>query len=203
MTVSLHRQPAGAPPFKTKGPAYAELLTSLYLAAQQFENEGDGGIGGAISACRAVARFIAMRHVAPPLAAPFLELAGALKDLQAGKNPELFSPKEAIRTRPRTSRRKHLQTLAAAAMHVLMQKGLDQRAAALKVARAAANWPGFDGPKVSATTIRHWREDQLSASTEERRAFDQICSHLLDMSDPIQEIEKLLARPPGIPKTQK
>ena len=64
--------PAGAPPFKPHQEAYRELMESLWYASDTFENEGDGGQEGAKLACRAVARFIGVRHENPILAAPFL-----------------------------------------------------------------------------------------------------------------------------------
>lgn len=50
----------------------ANAGSSLWYASHTFESEGDGGLEGAKLACRAVARFIGVRHENPVLAAPFL-----------------------------------------------------------------------------------------------------------------------------------
>ncbi len=44
-------------------------MESLWYASETFENEGDGGLERAKLACRAVGRFIAVRHENPRLAA--------------------------------------------------------------------------------------------------------------------------------------
>src|SRR5215208_2680470 len=70
--------PPGAPPFKGRIAAERELLEALWYASQTFRDEGDGGLEGCKIACRAVARFLAVRHRNPELAAPLLALHGAL-----------------------------------------------------------------------------------------------------------------------------
>lgn len=81
--------PGGAPPFKPHRSAYHELMTGLWSAQEIFQNEGDGGLEGAKAACRAAARFVAVRHENPELAGPFLALYKALEDLENGIKPEL------------------------------------------------------------------------------------------------------------------
>jgi hypothetical protein len=49
----------------------------------------------------AVARFIAVRHENPELAAPFLALHAALEDVERGVQPELFSHDPTLRKRSR------------------------------------------------------------------------------------------------------
>src|SRR5687767_12165009 len=103
---------AGAPEFKGHRAAYRELLESLWYASKTFEEEGDGGLEGAKLACRAVARFIAVRDENPLLAAPFLSLMKSLEDLENGLDPPLFSKNVRHRERERSSQRKHVQMLA-------------------------------------------------------------------------------------------
>jgi hypothetical protein len=82
--------PAGAPEFKAHRAAYRELLQALWYAYDKFENEGDGGLEGAKLACRAVARFIGVRHENPSLAAPFLMIMQSFNDLERGLEPPLL-----------------------------------------------------------------------------------------------------------------
>ena len=87
----MQEKPAGAPPFKAHRSAYRELMENLYVATKTFQEEGDGGIEGAKLACRAVVRFVAVRHENPELAAPFLAIYKAFEDLEREIEPELFS----------------------------------------------------------------------------------------------------------------
>ena len=126
--------PAGAPPLKGRIAAERELMESLWYASEAFREEGDGGLEGCKIACRAVARFIAVRHRNPELAAPLLTLHSALEDVERGVTPELFSTNPAVRRRSRSSQRKHLQMLASLALDVLMhlRNSQDQAAAELR-----------------------------------------------------------------------
>jgi hypothetical protein len=94
---------------------------STLVRLRNFQAEGDGGLEGAKLACRAVARFIAVRHENPELAAPFLAIMQSFTDLERGLEPPLFSTKPRPRERERSSQRKHLQMLAAVALEVLAE----------------------------------------------------------------------------------
>lgn len=193
--------PAGAPPFTGHRAAYRELLQSLWYAADRFESEGDGGIEGAKLACRAIVRFIGVRHENPWLAAPFLEMKAAFEDLEQGLDPPLFSNDVRLRERERSSRRKHLQMLAGVAMDALMKRGIRSEVSARQVAAAAEKWPWFGAQKVSATTVRNWR-DRVRRNTDPRnRQFQELRDHILGQPDPEAEIRKLLCRPPGVPSS--
>src|SRR3954467_15107503 len=134
-TITGFRSVPGGPPFKPKNAAYDELMKGLWMAAENFRNEGDGGIEGAKLACRAVARFIAVRHVDPELAAPFLALHAAFEDLERGIQPELFSTDVSQKRRSRSSQRQYLQLLASVLLDVLIHLGDRKDQAASKVAR--------------------------------------------------------------------
>jgi hypothetical protein len=128
--------PPGAPPFKGRIAAERELMEALWYASKTFREEGDGGLEGCKIACRAVARFVAVRHHNPELAAPLIALRAALQDVERGVTPELFSTDPVLRKRSRSSQRKHLQMLASVALEVLMLLGDAQEQAAAEVARA-------------------------------------------------------------------
>jgi hypothetical protein len=166
--------PAGAPPFQELESAYNELLAGLWYASEPFVNEGDGGLEGCKIACQAVARFVAVRHQNPELAAPLLALRAGLQDVERGVTPELFSTEPTLRKRSRSSQRKHLQMLASVALDVLMLLGDAQELAAAKVARAAGKWPGFEPSAVTPVTVKNWRNQILAQSPAERAHFDQL-----------------------------
>lgn len=190
--------PAGAPPFQDLEAAYRELLESLWYASQLFENEGDGGLAGAKLACRAVARFIGVRHENPWLASPFLTMMQSFDDLQRGLDPPLFSKNVEPKERERSSQRKHLQMLAVVATEVLRKLGIRSRDAGQQVAAAVQKWPGFSAQAVSSTTIRNWR-DQVRRPTDVRNAqFQQLRDHILGQPDPMAEVRGLLRQPPGV-----
>ena len=75
-----------------------------------------------------MARFIAVRHENPRLAAPFLTIMQSFNDLEQGLDPPLFSTNLKPRERERSSQRKHVQMVAAVAMEVLMSLGQDDAA---------------------------------------------------------------------------
>ncbi len=191
--------PAGAPPFKGHRAAYRELLESLWYASDRFENEGDGGLEGAKLACHAVARFIAVRHENPGLAAPFLMIMQSFNDLEAGLDPPLFSKDVKLRERERSSQRKHLQMLAAVAMEVQVELGIQLKDAARQVAAAVQNWPAFGAQKVTGTTVRNWRDQVRRQSDPRNCQFQKLRDHLLARPDPPTEIKMLLRHPPGVP----
>ena len=192
--------PAGAPPLKPHPEAYRELLQSLWYASHTFENEGDGGLEGAKLACRAVARFIAVRHENPVLAAPFLTIMQSFGDLQQGLDPPLFSKRLEQSERERSSQRKHLQLLAAVSMEVLMERGVGLNEAASQVARAIQKWPSFGTQKITGTTIRHWRDRIRKSTDRSNQQFRQLRNHILGQPDPKAQVRRLLRDgPPGVP----
>jgi hypothetical protein len=193
--------PAGAPPFKGRIAAEFELLEALWYASKTFREEGDGGLEGCKIACRGVARFLAVRHRNPELAAPFLALHAALQDVDRGVPPELFSTDPSLRKRSRSSHRKHLRMLASVALDVLMLLGDAQQQAAREVARAVQKWPSMEPSSVTPLTIKNWRNQILASAPPERANFDQLRAYLVAPPDPRGEIEKLLAGPPGVAKT--
>lgn len=196
----MSKGPAGAPPFMPHRAAYVELMSSLYYASALFRDEGDGGFEGAKTACRAVARFVAVRHENPELAAPFLAIFKAFEDLERGVQPELFSnapPSE----RSRSSLRKHLQLIASVAMDILMMLGDPAPLAASHVARATASWSQLRAQQVTAETVTNWREAHRSSDHPGRAQFDEIRNHILRLDDPRAEVDRLLASPPGVPSS--
>ena len=198
----MTKPPPGAPPFKGHRAAYRELMETLWYASETFQNDGDGGLEGAKLACRAVGRFIAVRHENPRLAAPFLTIMQSFNDLQQGLNPPLFSTNIKSRERERSSQRKHLRMVAAVAMEVLMALGASLQDAAQQVAAAVQKWPAFRAQTITSTTIRNWR-DQVRSSTDARNPqFQQLRDHILGQLSPISEVRKLLRHgPPGVPSS--
>jgi hypothetical protein len=196
----MRKSPAGAPPFKGRIAAYHELLEALWYASDRFENEGDGGVEGAKLACRALARFIGVRHEDPRLGAPFLTLMQSFIDLENGLDPPLFSNNIKVRERERSSQRKHLQMLAAVALEVLMELGAPREDSSEEVARAIQKWAPFRSQKITKTTIRNWRDQVKKESDPRNGQFRQLRGHLLGQTSPEAEIRKLLRQgPPGVP----
>ncbi len=193
----MSEAPAGAPPFKDFEAAYRELLETLWYSCHEFENEGDGGLAGAKLACRAVARFLAVRHENPRLAAPFLTIMQSFADLERGLDPPLFSKNVKPRERDRSSQRKHHQMLAAVATEVLRKLGTQD--AAQQVAAAVQKWPAFSAQTVTSTTIRNWR-DQVRRPRDPRNVqFQQLRDHILGQPSPVAGVRRLLRQPPGVP----
>ncbi len=192
--------PAGAPSFKGHRAAYRELLEALWYAAERFEGRGDRGREGAQLACRAVARFIAVRHESPRLAAPLLAIGESFKDLEEGLNPPLFSRKPDARERERSSQRRHVQMLAAAAMEVLVQLGRMAPDAGRQVARAIQKWPIIRAQAVTWTTVRNWRSQVRKGNDPRNRQFRELCEFMISRPKPEGEVEKLLRNPPGTPR---
>lgn len=190
--------PPGAPPFKPYRAAYKELMEGLWYAYELFRSSEDGGVEGIKAASQAAARFIAVRHENPELAAPFLYLFQALDDLEKGIDPELFSRRGA-QERSRSRFRKHLQLLTAAAVHTLMALGDSRMSAAQHVARRVNGWPAFAKQKVSGTTVLNWRDQCLRLDDPRHKQFQQLTDWMASQPDPRREVEKLLTDPPGIP----
>jgi hypothetical protein len=198
--VSHFNGPAGAPDFKALAPAYRELLTNLYLASYAWREEGDGGIKGAQLACRAIVRFVGVRHQNPELAAPFLDLLAAFEDLRTNLDPELFSNQLKVRERPRTTRGWHLRMLASVAMDVLMELGDSKNVAANVVARHVAHWPGVGSKTISAGTIARWRHEYAGLGTRKNYQFHLLRDHILEQPDARRTVERFLKEPRVLPK---
>jgi hypothetical protein len=193
--------PRGAPPKKHVLAAYRELLTSLYYATQIFHEKGDTGREGIIIACHAVAQFIAVRHENPELAAPFLALRAAMLDLQKGRGNPILMTEASDTPRPRSQLKKHMIVTAAACLEALVELNDPLEIAASRVARQASKWPGI-GTKITANTIKNWRDSQRSSAVDERKSFELISKDLLTRLNPREAVEKLLQDgPPGIPKS--
>jgi hypothetical protein len=191
-------------------PVESEFVENLRSAAFLFEKEKDGRFKGTISACRAVARFIYQRGGAAELAGPFLQIAEAFAELERGGKPTLFSKKSVpARARERSSERKHIHRLAAAALEVLIRLGPHVRGdvvkrreiAAIKVAQHVSKWPGMKAQDVTGKTIIAWRNQQRALVADERSRFDLIVEKMLAEQNPQQTVEDLLRKgPPGYPK---
>ena len=193
--------PRGAPPKKHVLAANRELLAGLYYATQIFQEKGDAGREGIIIACHAVARFIAVRHENPELAAPFLALRAAMLDLQKGRGNPILMTEASDTPRPRSQLKKHMIVTAAACLEALVELNDPLEIAASRVARQAGKWPGI-GTKITANTIKNWRDSQRSSAVDERKSFELISKDLLTRLNPREAVEKLLQDgPPGIPKS--
>jgi hypothetical protein len=117
--------PRGAPPFKSLFSAYRELLEGLWYAHKEFTEKRDAGHEEVRIACQAVARFIAVRHENPELAAPFLAMRQALTDLDNGKETEILSSNPNDMKRSRSGQKGHLKAVASACLELLVpQMGL-------------------------------------------------------------------------------
>jgi hypothetical protein len=195
--------PAGAPPWQSLRSANKELLESLYYAFIQFKSKGDSGREGARLACQAVARFIAVRHENPELAAPLLAVHQALLDFDRGVQTELLATEPSERSR--SGLKAHLKRVASACLEVLVKNGEGLEIAARRVARAVAKWPNIGEQQITGTTIENWREAERGRPPgNARNHFDKLCEHILSLDDPKAEIERLLRDgPPDAPKSQK
>jgi hypothetical protein len=187
-----------------------EFLETLRQAAYVFEKEKDGRFLGSILACRAVGRFIYRRGGGAELAAPFLQIGEAFKELERGGKPTLFLKKSApAKERARSPERKHAQRLAAAALEVLVR--LSPRRAnifaesekprdsvAKRIARYVGKWPGMQRQNVTGGTVIAWRNQQRALSENDRKPFDDIVNATLAEPEPRQAVERLLRNgPPG------
>jgi hypothetical protein len=175
-------------------------MEGLYYASELFKNEGDGGIAGAKTAMHAVARYIAVRHERPELAAPILAIHQGFSDLENGVLPDLFSNDPVPKERSRARQHKHAQLTASVLMEALMQLGSTQQQAAARVARKASSWPGMSARKLTATTIRNWRDKHRSK--DEGSQFQLMLREILRSDDPRALTDRFLEEGPlGIPAT--
>jgi hypothetical protein len=196
------RGPRGAPPKQPLEEAFAELTIALCHASIVYREKGDAGRTGAGLACQAVARFLAVSHLRPEYAVPFLGIQAALRDLESGVSNELFITDGRDVRRSRSRQRKHLQAFASACLDVLVELGEPLNKAAAVVARNANRWQGEKSPAVTATTVKNWRDAQLGASTAERSAFDRMRKDMIDQPDLWKEVRDHLRRGPiDVPKS--
>jgi hypothetical protein len=199
MSTDEQSHPAGAPPQQNLETAYTEFLTALWYAFELFKTKGDGGREGVCTACQAAARFIAVRHENPELAAPFLVLRQALIDWENGIQTELL-PTASAAKRSRSGLKAHLKRMASACLEVLVDQNEPLETAAAKVARHVDKWPGIGSQKVTANTIQNWRDRERAKAPDDKAHFVAICHHILGLKNPIAEIERLLREgPPDAP----
>lgn len=197
-----HEGPRGAPPKEDLSVALTELMENLWYAQHQFHEKGDAGREGVRIACHAVARFLAVLHVNPELAVPFLATRAALLDLEKGVTNELLSLHSGDTRRSRSASKKHFQAFASALLEVLVELGDPLDTAAAKVARAANNWAGKGSQIIKGTTVRNWRDEQRAGSSDERQSFEAMRKDLLAQPDPRKEVDRFLREgPPGIAKS--
>jgi hypothetical protein len=191
-------QPARTP----LGPAYRELLTSLYYAQEKFHHSGDAGREGFKLACRAVAHFLRRRGENPELAAPFMTVMEAFNDLaHPSSNSVWTGTSESQHSRSRN--KKHIACVAAACLETLIHAGMDVDLASKKVARAVGKWPTMSG-QPAAVTIQNWRNQQRALLEIERRQFDLMCADLKGRRNVVRAVEAFLRNPSiGLPKTSK
>jgi hypothetical protein len=200
--IAGHGGPAGAPPKKSLPDAYQELLEALFYANHVFEDEEDCGRQGIVIACHAVARFIAVNHENPHLAAPLLAMRAALLGLEKGVTNPIIDSSSGDGRRSRSSLKKHAIAVAGACLEALVELGDPLDEAASRVARYASKWRGMGDQEVTATTIKNWRSTLRALPAYEHRPFDLMRKDLLTCGDPRGKVEALLrSGPPGIPKT--
>lgn len=171
--------------------AFRELFETLRTAAWIFENEKYGRFQGSIIACRAVARFIKRKGLAPQLAAPFLHIAEAFADLERGGKPNLFCKKTASeKERDRSPERKYMQMLTGVAVEVLVTTRKESVTdAAVRVARFVKKWPGMKN--VTARTVLAWRKQHRRSPR-----FIHILKEACKESDPLAAVNTLLQHGP-------
>jgi len=199
--AASHDGPRGAPSKKDLPHAFRELLDGLNYANHLFETKEDAGREGIATACQAVARFIAVTHQPPVLAAPLLALRAAILDLQRGVSNPIVDLNGANGRRSRSALKKHASTVAAVCLEVLVDLGDPVDEAASRVARLAANWSAWGGQQITANTIKNWRNQIRAMRADERAAFDLMRKDLLEHGGR-QAVERLLSDgPPGMPKT--
>ncbi len=183
--------------------AYDILLQELWVASDAYKNASDDGRTGLALAAKSVALFLARRWENPDLAAPFMNLARSLVDLQRGKKPPLLSVGKMGRRRPRSSAADHQRMCAAALLEVKVNSFHEEpESAAREVARKCAQWPGFDGAGLSFHTIVEWRSDWRSKTSADRVQFDKIVARLSHSENPKRAVDQMLKNgPPGTPKS--
>jgi hypothetical protein len=194
--------PPGAPPKKDLPEAFRELLENLNYASHLFETEEDAGRKGIVTACHAVARFIAVTHQPPLLAAPLLAVRAAIFDVEQGVSNPIIDLDDGSGRRSRSALKKHAIAVAAVCLEVLVERGNPVDEAASRIARKADRWRIMRGQEVSQNTVKNWRNVLRGAPATERAAFDQMRNYLLTCDNAGAEIDKLLRDgPPGVPKT--
>jgi hypothetical protein len=195
--------PRGAPPKQDLEPAYSKLMEKLYLAFEQYSDEGDAGRKGVSAACLAVVQFIAVRHENPELAVPFLAVRQLLMDFDNHVDPELLS-RTGAKERSRSGVRAHLRRWASVCLEVLVEKGEPLEIAAGYVARHVDAWPGVESQNVTGNTIQNWREREHGRLGPERAVFDALRADLLGLDNPKGEVDRILREgAPGIPASPK
>jgi hypothetical protein len=193
--------PRGAPPKKDLPEAFHEFLENLYYANHLFETKGDAGREGIAIACRAVARFIAVTHHSPLLAAPLIALREAILDLDQGVSNPIIDLDGTKGRRPRSAFKKHASAVAAVCLEVLVELGDPVDEAASRVARHAGSWRVMGGQAVTPTTVKNWRNKYRGMPLDERRPFDRMRKDLLEHGGREEIGRLLIGGPPGIPKT--
>ena len=174
---------------------------NLFYATHRFQNEGDGGVAGAKTACLAVRQYLMDLGESAYLAVPFSAVYGAFGDLEKGLTSELFRNDGVDIKRSRSSSHKHLIRFAVALHDVLFALDKDRVETARYVARYVQNWHGLRNQKITANTIINWRKDVLGSGEEERRKFEFIHDGLLNESDPRSVVTAILKDgPPDDPK---
>ncbi len=190
------------PPTVDLETAYKQLLDNLWYAQHEYHLRCDSGREGAKIACRAVAQFLYVLDRNALLAAPFMGIFGALQDLNNNVTSELFAKTKTGATRSRSSLKRHFQVTASACLEVLVQLAVPLDQAAAQVARAADKWPGKGDQRVTATTVRNWRDKARAGTELERRPFNTMCRHMMRDQQPKIIVEQLLRSGPlGIPKS--
>jgi hypothetical protein len=194
--------PRGAPVKKELPEAYKELLENLYYAQHEFHGRGDAGREGVRIACQAVVRFLAVGHINPELAAPFLAVRAALEDLENSITHELFDLDSNESRRSRSGQKKHLQAVASVCLEALVGLGDPLEQAASLVARHVGSWPGRGSQIISAKTVQNWRDQQRAGSPAERTPFETMLKDLQTRPGPRKAVmDLLLGGVPGIPKS--
>jgi len=204
-----HDGPPGAPPKKDLPEAFRELLENLNFANHLYETDEDVGRKGIVTACHAVARFIAVTHQPPLLVAPLLAIRAAILDLEQGVRNPIIDLDGGKGRRSRSAPKKQAFMLAAVCLEVLVELGDPVDEAPTQGAPKANRLRNNPGQKVrqnnleiSQNTVKNWRNVLRGAPANERAAFDQMRSYLLTCDNARAEIDKFLRDgPPGLPKT--
>jgi hypothetical protein len=149
--------------------ALAALFDRLREARVQFDAEGDYG---RLAACNAVGAFwqFITQFRAPymqSLQVPILRLQDALSKLNENRVEPILQPAPSSRggRPPSSDAYASLKGQAVATVELLHGMGLERRAARLAVAKELSKLgvrPGHGSGRVSATTLRNWRDEILS-----------------------------------------
>src|SRR6266478_3493325 len=150
--ISSQDGPRGAPPKKDLPAAFREFLDGLLYANHVFEEKDDAGREGIVHACHAVARFIAVTHQTPVLAAPLLALRGALLDLEKVIANPILDTKKPMGKQSRSFIQKQVSVVAAACLDTLVEIGDPLPQAASRVAKHVLKWRGIGDHDITAKT---------------------------------------------------